>query len=131
MLDEVASAGAEQVILVTALAAPAGPHTLSTSRDDSRGRRGEYLSALETTSLRDALSSREGFFQSVFQIRPTHNPLGPFDFNGCYDERSDRRLTLTELVDRGYEDGCSQFVDSVVGASGDWLEPGRPDRADR
>ena len=76
--------------------------------------------------FRDAIASRVGFFQAVFQIRPTHNPLGPFDFMGCYDDRSDRRQTLAELVDRGYEDGFRQFVDPVVGASGEWIEPGQP-----
>ena len=125
LLDEVASAGVEQVILVTAVAAPTGPHTLAAGRHDARGRTGEYLAALETTAIHDALASRGGLFQAVFQIRPTHNPLGTFEFNGCYDERSDRRLTLAELVDRGYEDGFRQFVDSVVGASGEWIEPGR------
>jgi hypothetical protein len=36
-----------------------------------------------------------------------------------YDERSDRRYTLAELVDRGYEDAYRQFIDPVVGASGE------------
>ena len=67
-----------------------------------------------------------GSFRPSSQIRPTHNPLGPFDFMGCYDDRSDRRQTLAELVDRGYEDGFRQFVDPVVGASGEWIEPGQP-----
>ena len=61
-------------------------------------------------------------FQALFEVRPTHNPLGPFDFEGCYDERSDRRQTLGELIDRGYEDGFRQFVGAVVGASGERLE---------
>ena len=126
LLEEVASAGAEQIILVTALAEPAGPHTLGADRRDARGRAGEHLAALETASVRDAIASRVGLFQAVFQIRPTHNPLGPFDFKGCYDDRSDRRQTLAELVDRGYEDGFRQFVDPVVGASGEWIEPGQP-----
>jgi hypothetical protein len=41
---------------------------------------------------------------------------------GCYDERSDRRVTLTEVADRGYEDAYRQFIDPVVGASGERLE---------
>ena len=129
LLEEVSSAGAEQVILVTALAEPAGPHTLGAGRRDARGRAGEHLAALETASVRDAIASRAGLFQAVFQIRPTHNPLGPFDFAGCYDEHSDRRQTLAELVDCGYEDGFRQFVDLVVGASGEWIEPGQPSGA--
>ena len=129
LLEEVANAGAEQVILVTALSEPPGPHTLATGRRDLRGRAGEHLSAIETAAVRDAIASRGGLFQVLFEIRPTHNPLGPFDFEGCYDERSDRRQTLAELVDRGYEDGLRQFVDSVVGASGEWIESGQRTRA--
>ena len=67
-----------------------------------------------------------GRFAALFEIRPRHNPLGPFDFAGCYDERSDRRQTLAELVDRGYEDAFRQFVDAVVAASGDWMSQAPP-----
>ena len=42
-------------------------------------------------------------------------PLGPLDFGGVYDERSDRRHTLAELIDRGYEDAYRQFIEPVVG----------------
>jgi hypothetical protein len=55
----------------------------------------------------------------VFTIRPSHNPLGPFDFTGGFDNRSDRRQPLVELMNRGYEDGHNQFVEPVVGASGE------------
>ena len=80
---------------------------------------------MESASIRDALAFGGGLFQAVFQIRPAHNPLGPFDFRGNYDERSDRWHTLAELVSRGYEDGFRQFVDSVVGASGEWIDAAR------
>jgi hypothetical protein len=33
-----------------------------------------------------------------------------------YDQRSDRVQTLSELVDRGYEDAYRQFIEPVVGA---------------
>ena len=122
LLEEVANAGAEQVIVVSALPRAPGPHTLSAGRRDIRGRAGEHLAAIETAALRDAIASRAALFQALFEVRPTHNPLGPFDFEGCYDERSDRRQTLGELIDRGYEDGFRQFVGAVVGASGERLE---------
>ena len=122
LLEEVAHAGAEQVVLVTACAEPPGPHALAAARRDARSRAGEELAAMESASIRDALALRSGLFQAVFQIRPTHNPLGPFDFRGNYDERSDRWHTLAEMVSRGYEDGFRQFVDSVVGASGEWID---------
>ena len=113
LLEEVADAGAEQVVLVSALPPAPGPHAL--------GGLGEQLAAIETAALRDAVSSQAGRFAALFEIRPRHNPLGPFDFAGCYDARSDRRQTLAELVDRGYEDAFRQFVDAVVAASGDWM----------
>jgi hypothetical protein len=55
----------------------------------------------------------------LFVIRPAYNPVGPLDFTGVYDERSDRTHTLGELLDRGYEDAYRQFIEPVVGASGD------------
>ena len=60
-------------------------------------------------------------FSGVFQIQPTHNPIGPFAFAGAYDERSDRVQPLKELMDRGYEDAYRQFIEPVVGASGEQL----------
>ena len=123
LLDEVAEAGAEQVILVTALPGPSGPHELATSRRDGRGLLGESLSSIESAGLRDALVGRAGLFQAIFEIRPIHNPIGPFDFSGCYDERSDRKWTLSELLECGYNDGHRQFVGPVVAASGEQIEP--------
>ena len=63
-----------------------------------------------------------GRFAGLYIIRPEHNPLAPFDFDGVYDERSDRHYTLSELVDRGYEDAYRQFIDPVVGASGERMQ---------
>jgi hypothetical protein len=123
LLDEVAHAGAEQVILVSALPGPTGPHSLGAGRRDGRGRIGEALSAIESAAVRDAVSSRTPRFQAVFEILPVHNPLGPFDFTGCYDERSDREQSVGELLERGYDDGHRQFVGPVVGASGEQIEP--------
>jgi hypothetical protein len=57
-------------------------------------------------------------FRAVFLIQPAHNPIGPFDFEGAYDERSDRYQSLHELVDRGYEDAYRQFIEPVVGDEG-------------
>lgn len=122
LLDEVARAGAEQVILVSALPGPTGPHTLGAGRRDGRGRIGESVAAMEAAVVRDAVRTRAGLFQQLFEIRPRHNPLGPFDFAGCYDELSDREQSIGELVERGYEDGHRQFVGPVIGASGEEIE---------
>ena len=58
-------------------------------------------------------------FAGLYVIRPAHNPVGPLDFGGVYDERSDRRYAVAELVDRGYEDAYRQFIEPVVAASGE------------
>ena len=42
-----------------------------------------------------------------------------FDFSGGYDDRSQRRQGLAELISRGYEDAYHQFIEPVVGASGE------------
>ena len=122
LLEEVAIAGAEQIILLSASPPPARAHELSSGRADVRGRAGEQLAAFETAALRDVLEHFGGRFAGLFVIRPAHNPLGPLDFGGVYDERSDRRHTLGELVDRGYEDAYRQFIEPVVGASGERID---------
>jgi hypothetical protein len=119
VLEEVAAAGAEQVIVVSAAPLPARPHELGTSRADPRGRAAEQLVAFEAAGLRDAMPARGGAFANAYAIRPPHNPLGPLDFDGVYDERSDRRFSVAELVDRGYEDAYRQFIEPVVAAGGD------------
>jgi hypothetical protein len=122
LLEEVAAAGAEQIILVTASPVPSRAHEMSAGRADLRGRAGEPLAAFEAASVRDALELFAGRFAGLFVVRPAHNPLGPFDFAGVYDERSDRAHTLGELLDRGYEDAYRQFIEPVVGAGTEPLE---------
>lgn len=122
LLEEVAVAGAEQVIVLSAAPPPARPHELSSGRADLRGRAGEQLGAFEAAALRDAMERSAGRFAGLFLIRPAHNPLGPLDFAGVYDERSDRPYFLAELVDRGYEDAYRQFIDPVIAATGDRIE---------
>jgi hypothetical protein len=119
VLEELHVAGAEQVIVVSAAPPSARAHELSSGRADLRGRAGEQLLAFEVAGLRDAIEHWSGRFAGVFVIRPSHNPLGPLDFEGVFDERSDRRYSLAELVDRGYEDAYRQFVEPVVAASGE------------
>jgi len=123
LIEEAAAAGAEQVILVSASPAEGRAHELSAGRTDLRGRAGEQLGAFETAALRDALEQFTGRFASLFLIRPSHNPLAPLDCRGVYDERSDRRQTVAELVDRGYEDAYRQFIEPVVGAGAEPAEP--------
>jgi hypothetical protein len=122
LLEEVAAAGAEQVILVSASAPPARAHELSAGRADLRGRAGEQLGAFESAGLRDVLEHFDGRFAGLFVVRPFHNPLGPLDFSGVYDERSDRVIPLSELIDRGYEDAYRHFIEPVVGAGGERMD---------
>jgi hypothetical protein len=122
VFEELAGAGAEQVIVLAASPRVARPHELSAGRGDVRGHAGEQLAAFETAGLRDVLEQFAGRFAGLYLIRPEHNPVGPFDFSGVYDERSDRRYTIPELVDRGYEDAYRQFIEPVVGASGERIQ---------
>ena len=124
VLEELAEVGVEQAVIVTAAAESPGPHTLAAGRIDGRGRVGEYLQSAEAAAVRDATRSAAGGVRRVFTIRPGHNPIGPFDFSGGYDDRSDRRQPLTELMNRGYEDAYRQFIEPVVGASGDRVGQG-------
>lgn len=126
LIEEAAYAGAEQVILVSAAPPEGHAHELSAGRGDLRGRTGELMAAFETAALRDAIEQFTGRFAAIFVIRPAHNPLAPLDFGGVYDERSDRRQSFTELVDRGYEDAYRQFIEPIVGAGADPAEPVQP-----
>ena len=121
LLEEVAEARATQVIIVTAVAPAAAPHRLRAPRLDLAGRFGEFQSAAESVALRDALEAIGPRFDSVYVIQPTHNAIGPFDLSGAYDEASDRRQDLSELMERAYEDAYRQFIEPVIGASGEQL----------
>lgn len=121
VLEEIAAAGVTQVVVVSACAEVAGPHHLQPSRVDPRHRMGEFLVAAEAAALRDALETARLRFDAVYLIRPAHNPLGPFDAGGVYDRASDRRVDVAELVRRGHDDASRQFIEPVVGASGERL----------
>jgi hypothetical protein len=47
--------------------------------------------------------------------------VGPFDFGGVYDEGSDRRVSLAELMKHGVSDAYRQFIEPVV-AAGERIE---------
>ena len=117
LVDELIDLGVQQIVLVSASATVPGPHALATPRLDGRGRLGEYIQSAEAAIVRDATTTTGGV--RIFTIRPAHNPIGPFDFDGGYDDRSHRRHGLDELMSLGYEDAYHQFVEPVVGASGE------------
>jgi hypothetical protein len=117
LVDELIDLDVQQIVLVSAAAEAPGPHALAAPRLDGRGRLGEYLVSAESAIVRDATTTTGGV--RIFTIRPAHNPIGPFDFAGSYDDRSHRRQGLEELMSRGYEDAYHQFIEPVVGASGE------------
>jgi hypothetical protein len=117
LIDELIDLGVEQVVLVSAAPETPGPHALASPRLDGRGRLGEYLQSTEAAIVRDATTTTAGV--RIFTVRPAHNPIGPFDFAGGYDDRSQRPQGLGELMSRGYEDAYHQFIEPVVGASGE------------
>ncbi|MDQ3169870.1 MAG: hypothetical protein M3Q55_07020 [Acidobacteriota bacterium] len=114
LIDEAAAAGAEQAIIVSAAPPPAGPHQLRTTTADIAGQTGEVLRGIETASLAEAERVARARFTSCFVIRPSYNPIGPFEFDGTDDEASDRRMTIAELMERGYQDAYAQFIEPVV-----------------
>jgi len=121
LLEEVAASGASQAIIVSAVAPVGKPHRITAPRLDLRGRLAEHIAAGESAGLRDALEMARLRFDSVYVICPAHNPLGAFDVGGAYDDASDRWQQVSELVDRAYEDAYRQFIEPVVGASGEHL----------
>jgi hypothetical protein len=121
LIDELDLAGVRQLILVSGVAPASGPHQLSSPRLDTRHRLGDYLVAAETIALEQAVTLAHARFEAVYVVAPGHNPLGPFDFGGVYDEASDRRQEVGELLDLGYSDVHRQFIEPVVGASGEHL----------
>jgi hypothetical protein len=124
VLEELYAAGVSQVILVSAVAVAAGPHRLTSPGLDLRQRVGEMAASAEAAGVRDAIEQARLRFDGIFPICPAHNPIGPFDFTGAYDQASDRRQTLDESMERGYEDAYRQFIEPIVGASGDHLHIG-------
>jgi hypothetical protein len=117
IVDELIDLGVEQIVLVSAAPESPGPHALARPRLDGRARLGEFVQSSEAAILRDATTTTGGV--RMFTIRPSHNPIGPFDFAGGFDDRSHRPQGLGELMNRGYEDAYHQFIEPVVGASGE------------
>lgn len=121
LIDELAGIGVEQVIVASPAAPPAVPHAMRPRPGDLRARVGEIVRSIETAVLEDACASAAVRFSGVYAVRPGHNPIGPFDLGGAYDEASDRRRTVAELIQQGYDDAYRQFIEPVV-AAGDRIE---------
>ena len=74
LLEEVAEAGATQVIIVTAIAPAAAPHRFEAPRLDLASV-GEFQAAAESCALRDALEAVGPRLDSVLSDSQTHNPI--------------------------------------------------------
>jgi len=119
LVSELSELSVEQIILVSSAPESPGPHTLAFARLDGRGRLGEFVRSSEAAIVHDVVCRAREHGPRTYAIRPEHNPVGPFDFARAYDDRSARRTSLTELMSRGYEDAYHQFIEPVVGASGE------------
>jgi hypothetical protein len=117
LIDELIDLGVQQILVVASAPESAGPHALRAPRVDVHGRIGEYLESSEAAILRDATTTTAGV--RIYTIRPVHNSIGPLDFAGAFDDRSHREQSLAELMSLGYEDAYRQFIEPVVGASGE------------
>jgi patatin-like phospholipase len=119
LVAELARLDVEQVVLVSSVSSATGPHTLAPPRIDGKGRISEFLQSSEAAIVRDLseLNARGG--PRIFTIQPAHNPIGVFDLSGGFDDRSDRSQPLDELMAQGYTDAYHQFIEPVVGASGE------------
>jgi patatin-like phospholipase len=116
---ELSDLNVEQIVLVSSAPESPGPHTLASARLDGRGRLGEYLRSSEAAVVHDVVSQVRERGPRIYAIRPEYNPIGPFDFAQAFDDRSARQPSITELISRGYEDAYHQFIEPVVGASGE------------
>jgi hypothetical protein len=116
LLVEIAAIGVEQVIVVSPAPVPAAPHGLRQRPGNLRGRIGEQVRSVETAAVDDVCALAARNFAGMFVIRPIHNPIGPFDFVGVYDEASDRHRPVSELVRQGHEDAYRAFIDPYVAA---------------
>lgn len=116
LVDELVRIGVEQLIVVSPAAMPGLPSSMRARPIDLRGRVGELVRSVESAALVDAVAAARGRCHAVFVVRPEHNPIGPFDFGGVYDEASDRRLTLAALIEQGRVDAYRYVVEPAVAA---------------
>ncbi len=121
LLTELKASGVEQVVMVSAVPPVQGPHRLAPADVSIAGRLGDAVVAGEAATFADAEPVARRLFATVHAVRPVHNPLGPFDMRGVWDPGSHRWAEPAELLTAGYEDARRQFIDPVVGASGEHL----------
>jgi predicted acylesterase/phospholipase RssA len=140
-ISEAVTAGAEQVILVTAV--PESPAPLPRRRGP-RALADGLLATLERQSVEADLRSAERITRmvetlghrtddggrawqdpangrqyrdlSLYVVRPERRALAPLDLDGSEDASTEVRETVEDLMEQGYRDAYRLFVEPVVGA---------------
>ena len=107
---------------------PAGPPFMATTEPLSLSSTGTVNLFVELAGKTEAevdqkLTTAVNRFSGVFVVRPEHNPIGPFDFGTVYDEASDRRRTVAELIRQGYADAYREFIEPIAAAGERAEEP--------
>ena len=141
-LSEAVAAGAEQIILVTAV--PEDAPALRTRRG-LWANLGSVASALERQAISRDIDSTERMNRMIetlghatpdglkawqdpatgrtyrwvnfWVVRPNRRSLGPLDLDGSQEPTTEVVDEVTDLVEQGYKDACRQFVEPVVGAA--------------
>ena len=105
-------------MLVSAAPESPGPHALASPRLDGRGRLGEYLQSAEAAVVRDATTTTGGVADFHRCGRRTTRSVRSISPAATTIDRTGGRRS-SELMSRGYEDAYHQFIEPVVGASGE------------
>ncbi len=141
-ISEALSAGAEQVIVASAV--PAEP-TVPPRRRGPAARLDAVLGTLERGAVDRDLQGAERINRMVetlghrtdeggrawqdpatgrvyraftlYVVRPERRPLGPLELDGARDPATEVLATPADLLEQGYRDAYRMFVEPVVGAS--------------
>jgi hypothetical protein len=140
-IAEAAAAGAEQVIVATAvpeIEAPLARRRGPRARVDAALRLLERQAAGEIDAVErlnrviatlghrkadgrkaweDPTTGQEHRELDLWVIRPARRAVGPFELDGAQDPATEVLETLPDLLEQGYRDAFQQFVEPVVGAS--------------
>jgi hypothetical protein len=140
-IGEALAAGAEQVIVVTAV--PEKP-IVPARRRGPRARVDGVLAALERQAVdrdlenalrinrlvetlghhtdgggrawQDPATGRLYRDAAVYVVRPDQRPIGPLELDGARDPATEVVRSTADLLEQGYRDAYRLFVDPVVGA---------------
>ena len=138
-IREALTAGAEQVIVVTGVPETTGPlarHRGPLARIDAAARTLERQAAAEIGEAErinrivgtlghrgptgrgaweDPATGRVYREIDLWVIRPERRTLGPMELDGARDPVTEVRQTMDDLLEQGFRDAYSQFVEPVVG----------------